>query len=87
MAKKTKKSETFYKQCHLTSPTEGGEMHKTAWIPESFAVKGRIVYFGKKTDKPERLWTVVNSPSTRKSGEYLGAHERDYLTQRQASDI
>lgn len=62
-------------------------MHTTAWIPESFAVKGRVVYFGKKTDKPERFWTVDNTPDGRITGEYLGEHERDYLTQREASDI
>ncbi len=87
MAKSKSKKSIFYKQCSFTSPTEGGEMHQTAWVPVQFAVLGKSVYFGKKTDSPDRLWTVTSVPDTGKSGEYLGAHERDYLTQRGASDI
>ncbi len=88
MGKSSKsKNSLFYKQCNFTSPTDAGEMRHTAWIPVQFAVLGRTLYFGKKTDNPERLWTVTSVPQTGKSGEYIGAHERDYLTQRQASDI
>lgn len=88
MTKKTKnKNETtWFKQCHFASPSEGGELQHIAWIPEHLAVVGKKVYFGKKTDKPDRLWTVT-SVSGRISGDYLSEHERDYLTQREASDI
>ncbi len=87
MGKKKSKKNMWYRQCTLTSPTEDGKMCQIAWIPEKFAVKGRVVYFGKKTASPKRFWTVVSAPAARKSGAYLGEHERDYLTQRQASDI
>ena len=77
----------MYKQCVLRSPTEGGETVHTAWIPAEYAKEGKTVYFGKKTATPDRLWVVsaVGDPAI--SGTYLGEHERDYLTQRKASDI
>lgn len=63
-------------------------MH-TAWIPEKLAVVGKTVYFGKKEEEPEPdlLWTVASVSDGRVSEEYLAEHERDYKTQRQASDI
>ncbi len=86
MGKKKSAKDVWYKQCTLSSPTEGGTTKQIAWIPASFAVIGKVVYLGKKTDNPERLWTVT-SAAGRQSGAYLGEHERDYVTQRQASDI
>lgn len=78
---------TWYRQCTYTSPNEdGGVTTGTAWIPENLAVVGKTIYFGKKSDKPERLWTVEGVGS-RISEEYLREHERDYLSQRDASDI
>ena len=76
----------YYRQCRMTSPTEEGHTEQVAWIPEQFAVEGKQIYFGKKTDNPDRLWTV-NEVGTRKSEDYVKAHERDYKTQRNASDI
>lgn len=87
MGRSKAKKHTWYKQCMLTTPTEAGELCQTAWIPEQFAVVGRTVLLGKKSENPTQLWTVKSAPDQRQSGEYLGEHERDYLTQRQASDI
>ena len=90
MSKKKKKNSSrktvWYRQCTYTSPTEKGEAAETAWIPEHLAVVGKKIYFGKKTSKPSELWTVA-SVGGRKSGDYLGAHERDFLSQREASDV
>lgn len=88
MAKvKTRKKKTvWYRQCTYESPTENGKTVGHAWLPEHLAVVGKKIYFGKKTNNPERLWTVT-SAGGRKSEDYLRAHERDYKTQRQASDI
>lgn len=82
----TQKAQRFYRQCVYESPTEGGVTRGVAWIPEEFAVVGKEIYFGKKTKNPERLWTVV-SVGTRKSEDYVKTHERDYKSQRSASDI
>jgi hypothetical protein len=92
MAKKRKKKAVneakvvYYRQCQFTSPTQNGYRQSVAWIPEHLAVVGKMIYFGKKTDKPERLWEV-KSVGGRMSEDYLRERERDYLTQRQASDI
>lgn len=81
------KKTAWYKQCTFRSPSANGFLVHTAWIPEQFAVEGRKVYFGKKTARPDRIWTVTAAGGHRIPGEYLATHERDYKTQRQASDI
>ena len=85
MSKKPK--EVMYKQCVMRSATETGELVQTAWIPADLAKLDKQVYFGKKTATPDRLWTVTGVSDPAISGEYLSDHERDYLTQREASDI
>jgi hypothetical protein len=77
---------TWYIQCHFESPTENGKKVGIAWLPAKFAQIGRVIYFGKKTNTPDRLWTIV-AASGYISEDYLRERERDYLTQRQASDI
>ena len=84
---KGKAKQLWYKQCTYRTPTENGEMVATAWLPESLAIKGKNIYFGKKTDSPEKLWTITSVSDGRMSDENLREHERDYTTQRQASDI
>jgi hypothetical protein len=81
------KKNVMYRQCVLRSPTEQGEMVQTAWIPAIYAGLGRTVYFGKKTASPDRLWTVTGVSDPAISVQYLLEHERDYTTQREASDI
>ena len=76
-----------YKQCVLRSPTEGGEMVQTAWIPANLAKEGKQVYFGKKSAIPDRLWMVTGVSDPAISEQYLLDHERDYASQREASDI
>lgn len=85
MAKKPK--EVMYRQCVLRSPTDGGESVQVAWIPADLAKLDKQVYFGKKTSEPDKLWTVTGVSDPAISGEYLAEHERDYVTQREASDI
>lgn len=52
-----------------------------AWIPESFAKVGKFLRVGDSDG-----WQVIHAHS-RQSEEYLMRHERDYLTERRASDI
>lgn len=80
-------SETHYRQCTYKAPNGLTEI---AWIPEKLAVVGKKIYFGSKTKTPETLWEVVSvseGPHGRLPESYLRAHERDYKTQREASDI
>ena len=83
----SKAKQEFYKQCTYETPTDGGVTRGISWIPEDKAVVGKQIYFGKKTDKPERIWTVVSVGDVKFDGEYLQKHERDFMTQREASDI
>lgn len=79
---------TYYKQCTLVcQKSEDEKTTQVAWIPEEFAVVGSKVYFGKKRKNPDEIWTVDSASDQRITGEYLGERERDYLTQRAASDI
>ena len=77
----------YYRQCTYQTDTENGYTQGVAWLPEKYAVVGKRIYFGKKTKNPDRIWTVVSVGDNRKSEDYVMRHERDYKTQRQASDI
>lgn len=72
----------FYKHCTLQRGTEGD----IAWIPEQFAIEGKYLRI-KKDDTDENGWQVVNVGHNRVDGAYLKEHERNYLTQRKASDV
>ena len=77
----------YYKQCSYAHPTEKGELIGIAWIPENLAIVGKKIYFGNKTKNPEQIWTIKSVSDQRLPDSYLQEHERDYLTQREASDI
>lgn len=68
---------TYYKQCRLTK----GVATQVAWIPEAFAAIGKFLRIGS-----DNGWRVSSIGGRMESG-YLFRHERDYLTQRRASDI
>ena len=68
---------TTYTQCLL----KRGKSTQTSWIPGKFAHIGKFVKL-----KDEDGWKVCEVFST-ESEEYLLKHERDYKTQRLASDI
>ena len=73
---------TFYKQCQLGR----GQQVDVAWIPEQFAVLNKYLRI-KKEDGEENGWQVKTVGANRVNGAYLKEHERNYLTQREASDI
>lgn len=72
----------YYKQCTMCID----RTYQIAWIPEKFAEVGRRIILGKR--EPEApVWTVTHVSDMRIEGSYILAHERDYKTQREASDI
>lgn len=75
-------AQQFYRQCKLQRGTEGD----VAWIPEKFAVQDKYLLIEKKTGD-ENGWKVIEVGSNRVDGAYLKEHERNYLTQREASDV
>lgn len=77
------KKETMYKQCTLKS----GNSVQVAWIPSEFAKQGKPIRLGKKPAPTDPNWIVEVVSEPEVSGSYLAEHERDYKTQREASDI
>lgn len=72
--------QVFYRQCLLRS----GATQQRVWIPEVFAVTGNFV----RIDEDETLlWTVIEVGESRKPGQQLLAHERDYLYHRGRTDV
>lgn len=68
------------RQCRLTK----GRLEKIAWIPIQFAEVGKIIDLN---DEGWSLgWTVQQTYTTLPT-EYVREHERDYKSQRKASDI
>lgn len=66
-----------YTQCRL----KNGRSQQVAWIPTEFAIKGKTLEI-----KGERGWRVISIGSTVDES-YVREHERDYMKQREASDI
>ena len=73
----------FYKQCTLTKGTSS----EVAWIPEQYAVQDKYLLIDTKPEGDEDGWHVGVVGSNRVDGAYLKEHERNYLSQREASDI
>jgi hypothetical protein len=89
-----KNKNTFHVQCHLHSnnyvkPHDANvcTTHYVAWIPEEFAVLGKHVRL--KDVRGHSGWTnwIVVNTGTKLESQYVFDHERDYITQRKASDI
>ena len=68
----------MYRQCELRRK----DTMDVAWIPEEFARIGKWLRI-----RGENAWQVVRVGENRKSQQYLLEHERDWMYQREASDI
>lgn len=75
-------AESYYKQCTLTKGTKS----EVVYIPEGLSVVGKFIKVW-ETEGWSDGWQVTKAAEHRVSGAYLRAHERDYLTQREASDV
>ena len=76
----------MYTQCVLKRPSDGGFLVDNAWIPSEFAKLGKVL----KIKQDDNIWQdgwKVTSVGTTRNIEWLQTHERDYLHQREASDI
>lgn len=74
--------DVWYRQCTYKCGNKQG----TSWLPENLAKVGKQIYFGKKTDKPSEMWTIV-AVYGREKESYLISCEMDYKNQRKVSDI
>ncbi len=70
------------RQCVL----QNGVRTLTAWIPEEFAIKGKLLAF-KEGKFFENGWVVVGVSDISKSWISVNERSQDYKKQRGASDI
>ena len=56
---------TFYRQCRLARPTPTGEVRQMSWIPDPFAVPGRVVRLRAADKTWDDGWTVTEVGRTR----------------------
>ena len=75
----------FQKQCNLEKKIPTGVLRQVSWIPENFAIVGRYVKL-KEGDVWEDGWKVASVGARRSSDEAI-ARGRDYLKQRDSSDV
>lgn len=71
-------NDEYYTQCELRS----GKYKDVAWIPSCFAEIGKMLLI----DGYKNGWTVTQVFTTEKK-EIINLKSRDYLKQREASDI
>jgi hypothetical protein len=77
------KKATFAIQCRL----QRGNSLLVSFIPEDFAVKGKVVnLFDRRTKKWENGWIVLDT-GTRKPYDFLIGAEQDYKAWREVTDI
>lgn len=69
----------YYRQCKL----QRHDTFAVAWIPEHLAKEKQVIV----VNKTGECWEVIEAYKMRITEQYLKTHERDHLTQRQASDI
>lgn len=76
----------YYCQCRLKKVLKLGEIsHEVSWIPEKFAQKGRLLKI-KRNGVWDNGWEVINVWD-KKSRDEVMEMSRNYLHQREASDI
>lgn len=76
-----------YTQCRLEKPWQDiGSLVDIVWIPTKYAKLNKILKIKQEDASWDDGWTVTAVYSTKKASE-VESNERDYLRQRQASDI
>lgn len=70
------------RQCML----QNGSRRLTAWIPEEFSVKGKVLAL-EEGNFFEDGWEVVGVSDVKKSWIEVNARSQDYKKTRQATDI
>ena len=77
-----------FKQCalsRLAREDRSRRIRQVTWLPEKFAKVGKILELKISDEEWEEGWRVDEVWSS-VSEEYVREHERDYLTQAEASD-
>ncbi|MBC8103317.1 MAG: hypothetical protein H7Z41_12075 [Cytophagales bacterium] len=74
---------TFYRQCGL----QRANTRQRAWIPERFAVEGKVLGLKREDGVWEEGWLVATAGDIRLSGEVVSDRSQDYKRTRAASDL
>ena len=77
----------LYRQCHMTKPQGEAVLHYTAWLPEQFAILGRVLKLRKDDAAWSDGWNVTFVSRTALSEDVVLKNSRSHLKQRKASDI
>ena len=78
----------FLKQCRLEKVVNRSKKLMTTWIPEKYAIKGKIIDLKEKfNDGWSNGWKVENVGREKKALFEVKERGRDYRRTREASDI
>lgn len=77
----------LYRQCHMTKPQGEAVLHYTAWLPEQFAIMGRVLRLRKGDSAWSDGWNVTFVSQTALPEAVVLKDSRAHLKQRKASDI
>lgn len=73
----------IYKQCYL----ENGSKFQMSWIPQSYAKEGNYLKIKKLNGEFENGWLVKKVYNNEKDSKNINILSRQYLKQRDVSDI
>ena len=79
--RKLKMKNDFHRQCQVRQ----GDKLQTTWLPEEFAIKGRVLSL-KESENWTGPWTVTQVFGREDSSE-VNIRSRDHKKQRSASDL
>lgn len=81
MARKCK----AYCQCQLSRADTPDVITQVSWIPDIYAIPGKTIAI----ENPDKTWNdwLVGSAGAPVAADYVEKHERDYIHQREGSDI
>jgi hypothetical protein len=74
----------YYRQCQLVRPHGRGEMRQTSWIPEAFAVVGKVLRL-READDWQDGWVVSAVGPFRRAFEELPDPHGDIKRHRRAT--
>ena len=78
----------FYKQCMMERKIGDKTEKTTSWIPEKFAVKGKVIKLeNRETGEQTDGWEVTMVGYRRKESKEVIERSQDYKKTRKASDI
>jgi len=80
----------FYCQCYLKRKSKDvpcGEQTLVSWIPSHIAIVGKHVRLRDSKDEPWSEPWLVSEMWKKEKGDIVEAKNRDYLHQRESSDV